>query len=197
MKIWKRLRGGLVTCAIALTLTVAVCQTAARAATLPLGSVSSGSGSLPIVGLLFPDPSNSYLFTLTDHAKVSGNFTATPVIPGFSPGAVSIDVTQFPSCYPSCSQVNLANTIATTDYFAFGPSGLSLVPGSPGLFSLADLGPGNYSLMFSGMDGLSYQGSLTFAAVAATPIPAALPLFASALTGLGFLGWRRKKAAAL
>ena len=30
----------------------------------------------------------------------------------------------------------------------------------------------------------------------ATPLPAALPLFASGLAGLGLLGWRRKKAAA-
>jgi hypothetical protein len=39
--------------------------------------------------------------------------------------------------------------------------------------------------------------SLTFqqAAVATTPIPAALPLFASALAGLGVFSWRRKKAA--
>jgi hypothetical protein len=37
---------------------------------------------------------------------------------------------------------------------------------------------------------------LTVATVAATPIPAALPLFASALGGLGFVGWRRKRAAA-
>jgi hypothetical protein len=29
---------------------------------------------------------------------------------------------------------------------------------------------------------------------AATPIPAALPLFVSALFGLGFVGWRRKRA---
>lgn len=32
--------------------------------------------------------------------------------------------------------------------------------------------------------------------VAATPIPGALPLFVSALGGLGFAGWRRRKAAA-
>ena len=31
---------------------------------------------------------------------------------------------------------------------------------------------------------------------ATTPIPPALPLFVSALGGLGFLGWRRRKAAA-
>jgi hypothetical protein len=29
-----------------------------------------------------------------------------------------------------------------------------------------------------------------------TPLPAALPLFASGLAGLGLLGWRRKKTAA-
>jgi uncharacterized membrane protein len=31
-------------------------------------------------------------------------------------------------------------------------------------------------------------------AVSATPIPAALPLFLSALGGLGFVGWRRSRA---
>ncbi|GAB2178206.1 hypothetical protein [Dongia sp. agr-C8] len=31
-------------------------------------------------------------------------------------------------------------------------------------------------------------------AVATTPIPAALPLFASALAGMGFVGWRRRRA---
>ena len=32
--------------------------------------------------------------------------------------------------------------------------------------------------------------------VSAVPIPAALPLFATGLVGLGLLGWRRKKKAA-
>jgi hypothetical protein len=40
------------------------------------------------------------------------------------------------------------------------------------------------------------HGVLTVAAVATTPIPAALPLFASAIGGLGFVGWRRKRVAA-
>jgi hypothetical protein len=44
----------------------------------------------------------------------------------------------------------------------------------------------------------SVFGSFDLAAapVATTPIPAALPLFASALGGLGFFGWRRRKNAA-
>ena len=48
--------------------------------------------------------------------------------------------------------------------------------------------------------GSGYQ--LTFSAgignaAAVTPIPAALPLFASGLGGLGLVGWRRRKAAAI
>jgi hypothetical protein len=41
------------------------------------------------------------------------------------------------------------------------------------------------------ISGLSIDAS-----VATTPLPAALPLFASALAGMGFLSWRRKRSAA-
>jgi hypothetical protein len=55
-----------------------------------------------------------------------------------------------------------------------------------------------------GLAGLSdHTGSafanstnLTFTAIAETPLPAALPLFATGLGALGLLGWRRKKKAA-
>jgi hypothetical protein len=36
---------------------------------------------------------------------------------------------------------------------------------------------------------------VSLTSVAATPLPAALPLFASGLGALGFLGWRRKRTA--
>ena len=42
-----------------------------------------------------------------------------------------------------------------------------------------------------GLDNVSVS-----AATPAVPLPAALPLFATGLAGLGLLGWRRKKAAA-
>jgi len=35
---------------------------------------------------------------------------------------------------------------------------------------------------------------VTQISVSPVPIPAALPLFAAALSGLGLLGWRKKKA---
>jgi hypothetical protein len=38
--------------------------------------------------------------------------------------------------------------------------------------------------------------SVTFTPIDPVPLPAALPLFATGLAGLGLLGWRRKKAAA-
>jgi hypothetical protein len=42
---------------------------------------------------------------------------------------------------------------------------------------------------------VSVYGSITsIAPVAATPVPAALPLLATALGGLGFAGWRRRRA---
>jgi uncharacterized membrane protein len=49
--------------------------------------------------------------------------------------------------------------------------------------------------------GSSYDGQehavLWVDPVLQTPLPAALPLFASGLAGLGLLGWRRKKTAAV
>jgi hypothetical protein len=38
------------------------------------------------------------------------------------------------------------------------------------------------------------NGTLQVSALAATPIPATLPLLVSALGGIGFMGWRRKRA---
>jgi hypothetical protein len=47
----------------------------------------------------------------------------------------------------------------------------------------------------AGLLVLNLAGDATFTAVV-TPLPDALPLFASGLVGLGLLGWRRKRKAA-
>jgi hypothetical protein len=61
-----------------------------------------------------------------------------------------------------------------------------------GNFSIADFSPTFQSA--SGYFDFSH-GTLQVSALAATPIPATLPLFVSALGGIGLIGWRRKRAA--
>jgi hypothetical protein len=78
------------------------------------------------------------------------------------------------------------------------------------VLSLNNTAPGSYteytfSFTGTGSDTLSFGGnttpdewfvddiSVTAAPVAPTPLPAALPLFAAGLGGLGLLGWRRKR----
>jgi hypothetical protein len=76
--------------------------------------------------------------------------------------------------------------------------------GALNTLSVANLAAGTYYLrLFGVINGNSDINSLltglsgTFVAVAATPIPAALPLFGTALGLFGVLGWRRKAAAAV
>jgi hypothetical protein len=65
-----------------------------------------------------------------------------------------------------------------------------------------ELGPVSVFLLdgalFVNWAGRSYQNGDTVTVSFETPLPAALPLFASGLTGLGFLGWwRRRKNGAI
>jgi hypothetical protein len=56
-------------------------------------------------------------------------------------------------------------------------------------------GKGEFAGPWAGMAGASgLADQLVVRVAAVTPIPAALPLFASALGGLGFIGWRRNKS---
>lgn len=86
-----------------------------------------------------------------------------------------------------------AGGIGTLSGLDFGLGIAGFTSGSPGIFALL------YSTISP--DAQFSAGSATvfvtqIAQVAATPIPAALPLFISALGGLGFVGWRRSKARA-
>ncbi|HEY2228984.1 MAG TPA: hypothetical protein VGI22_14855 [Xanthobacteraceae bacterium] len=57
-----------------------------------------------------------------------------------------------------------------------------------------DITPGNYVLWYEEVNGLPAILQATSTPLAATPLPAALPMFATGL--LGFWGWRRKRRAA-
>lgn len=60
---------------------------------------------------------------------------------------------------------------------------------SPSFFTYLYLAGGESYTSFNGLVHVS-------STAAVTPIPAALPLFAAALSGLGFAAWRRRKAGA-
>jgi opacity protein-like surface antigen len=68
----------------------------------------------------------------------------------------------------------------TAPAFSRGAGIYSLLIGN-GVFG-SNNGPINYTMTFN-----------VISTVATTPIPAALPLFATAFAGLGFIGWRRKR----
>jgi hypothetical protein len=72
----------------------------------------------------------------------------------------------------------------TLEATAFGTATTTLDP----LFSINDPNAQDFSLNFS--------AGIPNGAVSATPLPAALPLFASGLGALGVLGWRRKRKVA-
>ena len=57
-----------------------------------------------------------------------------------------------------------------------------------GIFVLASLTGGSTEGLTADFDNLSVT-------ITQTPLPAALPLFATGLAGLGLLGWRRKRKA--
>ena len=62
-------------------------------------------------------------------------------------------------------------------------------------FGYGHFGDGaNLSTSEFALDGRVGSFLVKTAPVAATPIPAALPLFAAALSGIGLLGWRRNQA---
>jgi len=69
----------------------------------------------------------------------------------------------------------------TAPAFSRGAGIYSLLIGN-GVFG-SNNGPINYTMTFN-----------VISTVAPTPIPAALPLFASAFAALGFVGWRRKRS---
>ena len=70
----------------------------------------------------------------------------------------------------------------------------------PTSLNLSSFDRAEFFLIFHNIDNpdstFLISGRLTEFSVAETPIPAALPLFATGLGALGLLGWRRKKKAA-
>ena len=102
--------------------------------------------------------------------------------------ALSITTTAFPPDFPAATYTAGTVNGTTVDSFA-GSSTLTLVFDSTFVLLFADELVQSCEVCTFSRDTATLDISPT------TPIPAALPLFATGLGGLGLLGWRRKRKA--
>ena len=145
------------------------------------GTVVETPGSLNVIGFLLNNP-------LTGEPLDVLNLTSLPI--AFTdPGGNISDIVGV--CSPCAnSPAGFQGIFFISDPFESQISGP---------FSATFLETGQPQDVSSLLSSTSIQQgiSTTFASdVEAIPLPAALPLFATGLAGLGLLGWRRKKAAA-
>jgi hypothetical protein len=96
----------------------------------------------------------------------------------------------------SCGTTKHNGNLATSLSFdVLGGGGLlPLLVGSPATFFTVDI-----LSALTGATGVIGANSFTLAssAIATTPLPPTLPLFAAGLGAIGLLGWRRKRKATL
>jgi hypothetical protein len=163
-----------------------IASSAAQAGTFDLGSIhtpgwvglsqsQSSSGAPGIIDF----PADEYKFTVDGDAKLDAKF-----------GLLLIFSQQTPSDHVD---ISLYEADVSGTHLLAANSGVNMAA------FLFDVHPGHfYSFLvataFSNNEDGGYGGILNFA-VAPTPIPAALPLFVSALGGLGVVAWRRHKNA--
>jgi hypothetical protein len=150
-------------------LTVAGLAHGAEAATYPQGTVTNGD-AFPLTFSFFPTG-----------GAVNDQFTFT-----LSSTAANADLVV------SYGVFNLGAVVGLFDS-SLNPVSSTLVTLAPNVYeaTFANLVAGaSYTLLFAGIANVGgfYAGTATV-----TPIPGALLLFASALGGLGFVGYRRRK----
>ena len=155
----------------------------------PANSVFAGGTMTGTIQLWTTDSAN--------HIVPLGSPTQLPSIPANS-GGILRWTTQAGPCW-----IDLAGLIGEgqTEFqmFAFPPNP-NIPPGPPIAPPLVEIGMLNGASFeeatgpLVGFDGAQQVGTWTITEQV-TPIPAALPLFATGLGGLGVLGWRRKRKA--
>ena len=155
----------------------------------------------------------TYGLTLTDTANTTYSGIGTLIISG--PPAIS-GTDQFCGSN-ACGGGSVVSLTFTVDGFNFSSADSGASSGGSlqadftnGILTALAFGEtvgGNDRLQIPFSGGLTYAfqsfsnpsvfttGTITDSLVAATPLPATLPLFASSLGALGFFGWRKKRKA--
>jgi hypothetical protein len=168
------------------------------AAGLALGMAAAGTPAQAVAvtwdlsGVTFNDggtASGSFVFDATADAYDSWNITTT----GGSQVTTGFDYTNLNSSILNGSTTGLfIGTAGLVNELDLGFSGVLTNAG--GTFTLS-----GFEHQLSGFQSRSIDGGSITTEIAATPLPAALPLFAGGLGVMGLLGWRRnrKNAAAI
>lgn len=128
--------------------------------------------------------------TITSSDLVSASFGGEAAASAFTGANLSATPTEI-IFTPTTS----ATSIFDTSHGGFFFGGGGTVGGGPGSPCITT-GSGAYGDCRDGVEAAATaSGALVIGTLAPTPLPAALPLFASALGGLGFFGLRRKRKA--
>jgi hypothetical protein len=137
---------------------------------------------------------DTFIISVTNVAfqPIGGTDTATDVLSsvvalGFNPTAL------FPTGTVYAGQAPLAPGASVALYFEFSTSDTTAPDGDYGLWQAL------FTVGANDAEGV-FQTNIMSANIEVTdptPLPAALPLFASGLGALGLLGWRRKRKLAL
>jgi len=197
---------------------------AATCTTAPVSTYTAAGFSCNIGGLTFsnivvtPILSNGGTVTLTDFAPVNPVAGEFGLRLDYTASAIPLQIASVQWTYSVAGVPNIGDAFFAFDGSAQGTaqtgamitlsniSGppLELTPGAPSTeiaFTLTSSINGNATQFNNGVQGTVTGRSLTQAFSGATPpaipLPAALPLFATGLIGLGLLGWRRKQKAAI
>jgi hypothetical protein len=207
-------------CAVDTKNTVQVSNT-----TLPNGSTALAAGVFDILVTLDTSTTTHWAFQKNAGDKTTGHAASfafsssltTITIPSASitspffantnnvMGAYSMSPFSFPANGYGVSQ-NTSNGVystldfhvvtGTTDTLAQFIATLLAETSNSNLLFAADVQDGSTAGTPTGVIGFAFNNITNGGNQGTTPLPAALPLFASGLGGLGLLGWRRKRKAA-
>jgi hypothetical protein len=146
-------------------------------------NVSFTIDGVSVTGTIMTDCDSCTLSLNTDFVSWSFTLNGITSIAG-GPSGVTITGTSVLSA--SSGDIIFDPTVSGTDTFASGSNSLEMEAGK---LTLID------SVIGGGSEFERRSTAAIIARSAVTPLPAALPLFATGLGGLGLLGWRRKRKA--